>query len=440
MMGLFPSSWQSKSHHASDPMPVFDEFDDPALEEGGRPAVIQRLDNLMADPVRREFSDPDVVAYTDRQRDRLTDANGAPIRSDFEPFRPAVQRSDIRLESSVGSGEANHPLAVFNTKKLLNKTGFHEFQPGIEGMGEASPRFLADLRRFQAAHDLAPDATAQPGGPTVHMLTRKVFGTADGPPPESESEHFAERFAKDPNRTLSGQLIFGGPDATFIEASAKDEFGGRERQSDQPFQPPQSIQQAEAKSKTSQDDAAAREREEERKAIEAARAEAKQREVTVAMTREMGIDPKLAFGVDRKTLFVIAGIYGYRHLNKRQQYALNRELEKLKRTNTPLYTALTTYRADILVQPYWRIASLSDSELRRAITENRRLANYMDVFSTLPAEAGAAVGPMVAVGGTAIVIGGVAGTGIMLAIKYSATKRAEQMQKLLDQRRHRQAR
>jgi len=51
--------------------------------------------------------------------------------------------------------------------------------------GEASPRFLADRRCFQAAHDLKPDAAAQPGGPTVHMLTRKVFGTADGPPPTS---------------------------------------------------------------------------------------------------------------------------------------------------------------------------------------------------------------------------------------------------------------
>jgi hypothetical protein len=154
----------------------------------------------------------------------------------------------------------------------------------------------------------------------------------------------------------------------------------------------------------------------------------------------MGIDPKLALGVDRKSLFVIAGIYGYRHLDKRQQRAVNIELEKLKRTNTPLYTALTTYRADILIQPYWRIASLSNGELSRAIKQNRKLAEYMNIFSTVPAEAGAAVGPMVAVGGTAIVIGGVAGTGIMLAIKYSATKRAELMEKLLERRRKREAR
>jgi len=48
------------------------------------------------------------------------------------------------------------------------------------------------------------------------MLTRKVFA-ADGPPPESESEHFAERFAKDLNRTLSGQPIFGGADGEGVE-------------------------------------------------------------------------------------------------------------------------------------------------------------------------------------------------------------------------------
>jgi hypothetical protein len=113
-------------------------------------------------------------------------------------------------------------MAVFNTKKLLSKAGFHEFAPGVEGFSEASPRFLADLRRFQTAHDLAPDATAQPGGPTVHMLTRKVFGPADGPPPESESEHFLERFGADPNRTLSGQPIFGGPGGGYIEAGGTE--------------------------------------------------------------------------------------------------------------------------------------------------------------------------------------------------------------------------
>jgi len=109
----------------------------------------------------------------DRQRDRLTDTRGAPVGGDFEPFEPAVQRSDIRLESPVGAEEANHPLAVYNAKKLLSAAGFHDFAPGIEGIGEASPRFLADLRRFQAAHDLAPDAVAQPGGPSsIEELSR----------------------------------------------------------------------------------------------------------------------------------------------------------------------------------------------------------------------------------------------------------------------------
>jgi len=415
-------------------MPFIDDFDDPALRDENRDPVLRRLDTLLADPIRQDFADPALVDYIDRQRDRLTDTRGAPMGGDFEPFEPAVQRSDIRLESPVGAEEANHPLAVYNAKKLLSAAGFHDFAPGTEGMGEASPRFLADLRRFQAAHDFAPDAVAQPGGPTVHMLTRKVFGLAHGPPPDSETEHFQERFATDANRTLSGQPIFGGTDGAFIEASAKEVIDGRESQPDQPFQPRQSIQQAEAKSKTDRGDAGAREREAQRKAIEAARAEAKQREVTVAMTREMGIDPKLAFGVDRKSLFVIAGIYGYRHLDKRQQYAVNSELEKLKRTNTPLYTALTTYRADILIQPHWHIASMSDAELRRSIADNRKLAEYMNVFSTLPAEAGAAVGPMVAVGGTAIMIGGLVGTGIMYAIRAEALNRAEKMERLLGAR------
>jgi hypothetical protein len=106
--------------------------DAPALDEDERTTVTQRLDNLMADPARQDFGEPDVVAYIDRQRDRLTDDNGVPIRSDFEPFRPAVKRSDAWLESPVGEGQTNHPLAVFNTKKLLGKAGFHSFKPGIE--------------------------------------------------------------------------------------------------------------------------------------------------------------------------------------------------------------------------------------------------------------------------------------------------------------------
>lgn len=301
--------------------------------------------------------------------------------------------------------------------------------------GEATPRFLADLKRFQFAHDLAPDATAQPGGPTVHMLTRKVFGAGDGPLSPSEAELFGDRFDKDPNQTLSGRPIFGelGTDGE----GATDESISPEAPGVKSSRQLLTSQLAEAGPKTEPGEAAQRERESERKAIEAAREEARQRETVVAMAREMKIDPKLAFGVDRKTLFVIAGMYGYRHLDKRQQYAVNRELEKLKRTNTPLYTALTTYRADILIQPRWRIASLSDVELRRSIKENRKLAEYMNLFSTLPAEAGAAVGPAVAVGGTAIVIGGVVAMGIMLAVKSEATSRADKMEKLLDQRRRR---
>jgi hypothetical protein len=93
-------------------MPFIDDFDDPALRDDNRPIVLRRLDTLMADPIRQEFSDPALVDYIDRQRDRLTDANGAPVRSDFEPFEPAVQRRDIRLESPVGADEAQSPKAI----------------------------------------------------------------------------------------------------------------------------------------------------------------------------------------------------------------------------------------------------------------------------------------------------------------------------------------
>jgi len=180
------------------------------LNEDERDRVAQRLDRLTSDPIRTEFGDPDLFAFADRQRDRLTDDAGVPVRKRFEAFQPTVRRSDTLLESPVGGDEPNHPRAVFNTKKLLNAAGFHGFRPGIEQMGEASPRFLADLERFQASHDLKIDGTVHPGGPTLHMLTKSAFGPEEGPPSFAEAELFEHRFGRDPNVTLSGEPIFGG--------------------------------------------------------------------------------------------------------------------------------------------------------------------------------------------------------------------------------------
>jgi hypothetical protein len=86
-------------------MPEFgppDAFGRAKLSEDERDRVSRRLSNLTNDPVRIDFGDPDVLAFTDRQRDRLTDDNGVPIRKDFEPFEPTVKRSDAWPESSVG--------------------------------------------------------------------------------------------------------------------------------------------------------------------------------------------------------------------------------------------------------------------------------------------------------------------------------------------------
>jgi len=193
-----------------------------SLSDDERDEVSRRLRNLTNDPIRFDFGDPDLFAFTDRQRSRLTDRHGIPTAKDFEPFEPSVKRSDAWLDSPVGEDQPNHPLAVFNTKKLLNTAGFHNFKPGIEPMGEATPRFAADLGRFQTAHDLKPDRTAHPGGPTLHMLTRKAFGTSDGPLPATESALFHQRFGKDPNRTLSGAPIFGLPQSDVTADSASD--------------------------------------------------------------------------------------------------------------------------------------------------------------------------------------------------------------------------
>jgi len=181
--------------------------------------VRQRLDRLGQETVIWDFNDPYADEYTDRARARMTDNNLNPIRKDFEPFVPPVATNDPWIDSSVGQDEANHPMAVYKMKKLMRKAGYHEFKPGIEGLGEANPRFIADLGRMQAENGLLKDFKAHAGGPSVLTASLLALGPEDGKLPHGETASFQDRSGKDPSRALSDRPIFGSAEENGVSAS-----------------------------------------------------------------------------------------------------------------------------------------------------------------------------------------------------------------------------
>ena len=128
------------------------------------------------------------------------------------------------------------------------------------------------------------------------------------------------------------------------------------------------------------------------------------------------------------------GIYSYWHLDKRGQRAINIELEKPRKIDTPLYVQLTTMRADILIQPAWRIWSLTDSELRESISRNRKMGNLLSVFSSVPGEVSAAIAPALVGAGVKIAIGGIALPIFIELVAYSMRQQAESMKDEIERR------
>ncbi len=107
------------------------------------------------------------------------------------------------------------------------------------------------------------------------------------------------------------------------------------------------------------------------------------------------------------------------------------------RFSPEFYQALTTYRADTLVQPGWRPSSLSDEELNREIAFNRWLIGAINVASTFPAEGGSAIAQGMAKGGRMKTVIGLALTALAEGMKAVSKQKVKELVEICDRRRAR---
>jgi hypothetical protein len=287
-----------------------------------------------------------------------------------------------RANITYGAGGENRPPDVYKTAKLLHNAGGFEFAPGDELVGEATPRFQQALAEFQIDNDLKIDGLVHPGGPTLHALGRDALGPADGRPPSLAAAEFEDRFAKPADRTESGKPIFGAlstasGQGTDTPAPEIAEASAGKTSTDGTALSPDSDKVTAARTPTH--------REAERegtKRLEKYRDDLRRR-IVAELSRVMEIDPRLTAGADRQTAAAIMGVYGYRFLDQRQKEKVNKGLEALLRTNTPLYVRLTTLRADLQVQYQWHNWAMTDAELTRSISRDRTVAKWISIYSDI---------------------------------------------------------
>ena len=168
----------------------------------------RRIENIVGDPARSEFSDDQYNAWSERQVDRTTDINGNIVSTSIEKFKPSVTRQDLNLDGSVGDKANNAPREVFAVKKVLSKAGAFSFDPGNEPTTVANDRFKKAIRTFQAGNDLKVDGLIRSGGPTVHALGRKTMGQENGRPSGYDAADYKAATGKDGNKYLNGAPIF----------------------------------------------------------------------------------------------------------------------------------------------------------------------------------------------------------------------------------------
>ena len=168
----------------------------------------KRIENIVGDPARGEFSDPEYNAWSERQVDRTTDIDRNIISANIEPFLPEVTRRDLNLDGSVGDNANNAPREVFAVKKVLSKAGAFTFDPGNEPTTVANARFTKAIRNFQTGNNLAVDGLIRSGGPTIHMLGLKTMGQDDGRPSGFDAADYKAATGRDGNLTLTGKPIF----------------------------------------------------------------------------------------------------------------------------------------------------------------------------------------------------------------------------------------
>ena len=392
----------------------------------------KRIENIVGDPARGEFSDPEYNAWSERQVDRTTDIDRNIISANIEPFLPEVTRRDLNLDGSVGDNANNAPREVFAVKKVLSKAGAFTFDPGNEPTTVPNDRFKKAIRNFQAANDLNVDGLIRSGGPTIHMLGRTAMGQADGRPSGYDAADYKAATGRDGNLTLTGKPIFA--EAVPIAANPDIELRHSKPKADtKSIEPGKSAVKPAVPSLKPRVPTAGDKEPPAKKPTKRELQEALMK-IGRYTAKAMKIDKSLLVVADLRTYTLIMGIYSYRHLDKRGQRAVNIELEKLRKVDTPLHKKLTSLRSDILIQPLWHTWSLSDRELKESIKQNLKFANTLSLFSTIPGEASAAIAPALVGAGVKIAIGGIALTIFIEIVAYSMRHEAKKMEKELDRR------
>ena len=158
--------------------------------------VERRLDRLLADPLYSVRSDNEFGIFVTRQFDRVfgtdpmeVDASGRgidppPLRTDIESFRPKVRADDLEPGAPVGKGAQNRFADVLGLQRVLSRTGAYDFDiAGGERSGEARPRLVQAIQRFQEQSGLKVDGRIHPAGPTIKTLGQNLFGQGKAPPP-----------------------------------------------------------------------------------------------------------------------------------------------------------------------------------------------------------------------------------------------------------------
>ena len=98
---------------------------------------------------------------------------------------------------------------MLGLQKALSRLGAYDFDIAEgERSGEARPRLVQAIQRFQEQSGLKVDGLANPAGPTIKTLGQNLFGQGKAPPPP-------QRDGAEPTRpTLLSGAQAKGPPAT----------------------------------------------------------------------------------------------------------------------------------------------------------------------------------------------------------------------------------
>jgi hypothetical protein len=160
------------------------------------------------------------------------------------------------------------------------------------------------------------------------------------------------------------------------------------------------------------------------------------RSVIPAMAEYVGVDPELAVRVDAEIVPILAGVHGYRHLDRFAKEKLMGKILNLERDHPRLARRLRGQVAFAVASPLQAEWSMSDDELRQRIQTNMQLLEKIDIAGD--------VEDAIGIGSTTAAALGVArnlsvptaiGSGSLLAFKYMIKGEIADLEAELERRR-----